>query len=360
MNSRVVLVVTEGLRGVDVLSDIVVGGVDALRVSGFRGIKDVHGRYIDGFKGVNVFVGKNNSGKSTLLEALYLVCTGNRADVLGRVPLIYIVKRRGWYGISSLEGLVYSQFTRAVIDAKSNGRSVRVEIQPQVNTILYRVHDSYRGETIDISIRFEENGRYLPIAGVAGVKSSVIFVDWNLMREYGIPEDVYSFLLEAGGVEAEEYVVKTLSSTYKELRGFKPLKSDNKWVLHAILREYSVPFYLLGDGVRAAFTYLALLASVKRGVVLAEEPELHQHTTSLEIIAEALIRSSFEHKNQVFISTHSLEFIDLLLESAEKHSLKDELVVFRVRLKNGVLYYRRYTFSEALESRRELEFDLRG
>ena len=45
--------------------------IDSIEISRLRGIR--HGR-IDGLSRVNLFFGKNNCGKSTLLEALFLVC----------------------------------------------------------------------------------------------------------------------------------------------------------------------------------------------------------------------------------------------------------------------------------------------
>ncbi len=82
--------------------------VRAISVKGFRGIESIEGKgLIEEFSGVNVFVGRNNSGKSTLLEAVYLTVASNKRDLLGRVPLAYIVKRRGWYGLRSLLGLFY-------------------------------------------------------------------------------------------------------------------------------------------------------------------------------------------------------------------------------------------------------------
>ena len=105
---------------------------------------------------------------------------------------------------------------------------------------------------------------------------------------------------------------------YSELEEFKVLPKNNKWVLSAILTKYSIPFYLLGDGIKSAFIYIALLNSVEKGIILIEEPELHQHIGSMEFIAEAIIKSRKERENQVFITTHSLEFIDLVLRKAKK------------------------------------------
>lgn len=49
-----------------------------LQIKDFRGISSAE---IDGFKQINLFFGKNNCGKSTILEALFLI-TGQSNPVL--------------------------------------------------------------------------------------------------------------------------------------------------------------------------------------------------------------------------------------------------------------------------------------
>ena len=75
-------------------------------------------------------MGRNNSGKSTLLEALYLlVSSNNSSDILGRFPLDYLVKRRGWLGLSSLKGIIHNRFNKATVSAKTNTGNINIEIQ---------------------------------------------------------------------------------------------------------------------------------------------------------------------------------------------------------------------------------------
>ena len=45
--------------------------IDSIKIDNFRGI---HRSKINGLTQVNLFFGKNNCGKSSLLEGLFLVC----------------------------------------------------------------------------------------------------------------------------------------------------------------------------------------------------------------------------------------------------------------------------------------------
>jgi AAA15 family ATPase/GTPase len=60
-----------------------------IHIQNFRGIKDLK---INDFKQVNLFVGANNSGKTSVLEALYISLNPNNADLLTVTNL-----QRGFY-----------------------------------------------------------------------------------------------------------------------------------------------------------------------------------------------------------------------------------------------------------------------
>ncbi len=332
--------------------------ISSIGIRGFRGIETIENKVIDALKGINIFVGRNNSGKSTIIEALYLVSTLDRLDVLGRIPLEYIVKRRGWYGLDTIKDLIHRKHGKALIEATiGNTRVVVIMTKPE--TSLMTVNIAKGGITTSYKIGFKNNGTVTIYTGSKESRSNTMFIDWNIVRKYGFPEKIYSFLIEYGGKEAENRLLNIFKTMYSDLEEFKVLPKDNKWVLTAVLTKYSIPFYLLGDGARSAFIYIALLSSVERGIILAEEPEIHQHLGSMEFIAEALVKSYIDHGNQVFITTHSLELIDLILRKAKKYHVGDEISIYRVSLKNGKLKYRFYSYEEALKARVELELDLR-
>jgi hypothetical protein len=63
--------------------------IESIHIKNFRGIQTGQ---IDGFRKFNLLVGPNNSGKSAVLEALYLASTANRKAHLGIPPVGYDVK----------------------------------------------------------------------------------------------------------------------------------------------------------------------------------------------------------------------------------------------------------------------------
>lgn len=87
--------------------------IESIKIRNFRGIKEGQ---IDEFRKINLLVGPNNSGKSALLEAIYLACTNSReaglvvdgygstsfsatitdADLLGDYPMQRILTKHNY------------------------------------------------------------------------------------------------------------------------------------------------------------------------------------------------------------------------------------------------------------------------
>ena len=91
-----------------------------------------------------------------------------------------------------------------------------------------------------------------------------------------------------------------------------------------------------------------------------EEPELHIHPALMRIVANAILSTYKERNNQVFLSTYSLELIDMILEEDEKLGLRsDELKIYSLRLVEGGLKSEEYNLDEAFEAVKKLGWDLR-
>jgi len=107
--------------------------------------------------------------------------------------------------------------------------------------------------------------------------------------------------------------------------------------------------------------YLMRMSTPKEAVLLLEEPELHTHPSLLRLTSNAIIKTYSERSNQVFVSTHSLEFIEPIIEEARKSGLREnDLRIYRLILREGKLNFEYYTLSEAEEAVKKLEWDLRS
>jgi len=80
--------------------------ITALEIENYRGIK--HCR-IEDLKQVNILIGRNNAGKSSILEALYLASAAFRQqDILMRNKYDYLINRRGLREKGRKDALYYN------------------------------------------------------------------------------------------------------------------------------------------------------------------------------------------------------------------------------------------------------------
>lgn len=336
-----------------------------LKLRNFRGIKEA---YLKDFTGINIFVGKNSSGKSSILESLYTILTEGKG-------LEYIIKRRGWFGLASIDSLFYFssndiRISVTAFDGREEELSITIiaPLSRDIELIKSRgldVSNIYALElSSGITLYVDSEGRTLSVS--KGVKlgegiCNVHFVDWNQVYEYGTPENIYSDVVSLGGEGVKEFIVKVLRELYSEVRDIEPLKIRDRWILHLVLTDKSIPYYVVGDGIRYVLISLMMLSVPKNSVLLLEEPELHTHPSLLRLTTNAIVRAYKERDNQLFISTHSLEFIDMVIDEAKKAGLRNEdLIIHRTILKNGILSTEKYTLDEAEEALRKLRWDLRG
>ncbi len=74
------------------------------------------------------------------------------------------------------------------------------------------------------------------------------------------------------------------------------------------------PIAYAGDGFRRALLLAATLAEAKGGIAALDEPEAYAHPRMHDAIAR-MLRRAIDDGTQVLIATHSLEFVEKVLES---------------------------------------------
>ena len=107
-------------------------------------------------------------------------------------------------------------------------------------------------------------------------------------------------------------------------------------ILEILYKDHSVPLTLSGDGIKTLVRLILELISCPNGVVLVEEPELHQHPAALLQSAKA-IWAAIRRNIQVILTTHSLELIDALMSEPKDDTELEKLTVYRLRLDEGCL-----------------------
>jgi predicted ATPase len=135
------------------------------------------------------------------------------------------------------------------------------------------------------------------------------------------------------------------------------LAEDDTPILYLTYRDLAVPAALAGDGIRLLLRLSFELATQPGGLVLMEEPEVHMHPGAIQQCARAIV-AAVRRGVQVVLTTHSLEFIDMLLSVSSDEDL-ERLSCYQVRLDGGKLVSSRLAGPDVAFARTQIEDDLR-
>ena len=329
--------------------------ISSIEITRFRGIRE--GKLED-LAPLTVLVGANGCGKSTVLDGLLIGAKPAIGEGIGEAVVRHQGVRHGtrWLFWRAAEQ------GEAEIVVETSANSAR-----QCRLLLINVH---RIKCMHQSI-------------TAGARSDgKLLVDFPSLTDFSIPKPTAPYPLEdVPDVHVVEWLEERIRTPLDELltecskRGQRGvvksivadlvpglqdvliLTEDGAPIVYLELADYSVPAALAGDGIHSLLRISLELAARPNGVVLLEEPEVHQHPGAIRQTIRVIL-AAVRRNIQVVLTTHSLELIDALLAESSDEDL-EKLALYRMELDDGRLISARMTGPEVAFSRIEIENDLR-
>lgn len=337
---------------------------------------------LSGLGRINVVVGENASGKTALLEAIFLSQMGSPD-----MP----VRFRLWRGLgggirlgmsrSSYEAVWRDLFCR--LD-QTCAITITAEGTPENKR---RVEISYRPED-SISIRLSDND-----SGPASDSAAIVPITFRVVDAHGKQHE-FTPKITKDGLQAAGTVLPSLASFYSSAfmavttpseaaSQFSELskKGDDRkltslirdvfpsiesissedaggtWMLHGqvpSIRE-KLPIGLISSGVQKLISLLAGIVAQQHGIVLVDELDNGFHYTTLPKVWTVLERASGEFHVQLFVSTHSKECLQSLLPTIKGN--EEHFRLIRLARTNGTSSARVFEgegFEAALETDTEV------
>jgi hypothetical protein len=298
----------------------------SLEIQNFKGIKE--GKLED-LAQVNMLVGRNNSGKSTVLDALIMLrCAFVGTDYLDTDGLEQIIKRRVNRG-----GTVdYNELRfRSDVDVPlrfsaeyTNGKKF-IELW-ESNLVGQITAESYGGR-FAINNYSPKNMPNVPgwpdFRRAIGEAQATHLASIHMLDPNGIHQPLAELLWpELIKDRRDVRVVHMLNEIYGtniEYLSFMPFPQQTRLV--AALPHTGVAVDWLGDGMRYAVNILALGVLLQGTALLVEELETHQHPESLRKLTQTLFELAKQQDLQLFLTTHSMELITYALDAAEEKGI---------------------------------------
>lgn len=345
--------------------------LNRISIKNFKGIKEGE---VGNLGRINLLIGKNNSGKSTILESLlFLRASIKPGDDLGRTVLDQLFNRRVRRQVLDLREFFYNYDWDAPISIDTSSDDVDIHVviihshghlrydfrNPKNNAQLLYSENRLNNNSVDIGIEGFGSGSYpdalTPFSALEKDAARVRFrqkknISAKTMGAY------LSFLGNCTIIDAEsirnlDSVEQTFWGRILEKRDDKRIAniineayglgiehltmgsySQNRYKLFAALPKISIHIDDYGEGFRYALAILMIASQLSDTILLLEEPEVHQHLGVIKPLFKALLQLSKENNLQLFISTHSQDIVKVLTELSE-----DDLKIFHMDLEDGIL-----------------------
>lgn len=330
-----------------------------VKIENFRGIKNLD---IDDLSLVNVFIGSNNSGKSTIMDAIYWglkeTIEPSLSNILKRRVLRNVELPELFYGYNddltirvALSFDNGESYTFKLFRTKENLQlrtlnEARLSIGPGQVILTFEKTNAPELYTCQLGLNCETIGRsslqpsskiapeVVNYARQARFLLSHVRLD-DLWRDL---EEVLSKLKLKG----ENEFIMRFNDIYN-IKNYEflpmPIRTDTKMAAFSEgnLRVYGA---FQGAGVQRGALILSLMEILSNTALFIEEPETYQNPTAMEGIVKHMVELSERNKIQLFITTHSYhDFLGKLYyvwkEDEELKRRDEEFRCYRITKENG-------------------------
>ncbi|WP_240703315.1 AAA family ATPase [Thermococcus indicus] len=292
--------------------------IESLGIRNFRGIRSLE---LSGLGRINVLVGRNNSSKSSVLEALSVLMAARKGAMVFAETLRQALLWRGWYGALAVDDLFHRGTDTINLTARMQDESVTLTIR--------RGDDELRGKLVAY-LEIDREDEVVPKFKAVVSREELApggfdehevtpkvflphhgfeFLIPTTLRKFGYAEVLYSHAYEKRIVKDS---IRILRQAYPGTKGFSPLFKEGLWVLHVETEDGVYPYYLMGEGFKSAMVISFLMPLLEGGYLFIDLAETFHHPKSLRVMAKTLLNGAVSHNVQVFMTTHSPELIELL------------------------------------------------
>lgn len=349
-----------------------------VRINGLRGIRDLK---IEDFRQVNLFVGKNNCGKTTILEGLFLLTGPTNAELplkINRFRDFNLIDENSWHlffnkldvnsNIEISANLINPKEKRRLI-IKPSMKSVAIMEKTTIGRKVVDIKDSYSGLTPIVNgLRLEysltKNKTKAPKKIITGIVTGGPGIQLEIPKHYkevirGVFINPTTISRDIGrrfnNVQIKKQTNKIIGVLHQIEPSLENLSLGADGVIYCdIGLDRLIPVNVMGGGMLRIISIILAISDTKNGIVLIDEVENGFYHSSQEILWDAIFKSAKEFNVQIFATTHSLECVKAF--SSIYSQLKkdnDEIRLYRVERKDDdfkVVSYDHKTLEASLDS----------
>ncbi|WP_187857910.1 ATP/GTP-binding protein [Helicobacter pylori] len=382
--------------------------IQSVRIKNFKNFKDTK---IDGFTKLNIITGENNVGKSNLLEALYCL-VGKSMHPCANILEIYDNIRKEPLTIESKSSMFYGLDTEKeiqIVTTLDNNQTLDLQIKfiasEYQNTIESQIIFAAEQAQVFSQLKFifkkdkeEIYNDYLNIARIPNFppipnqsshnrqfnnfkpdlsrkllpfESAAIITPSDVARKRNVMNPNAIHIMDPNVIQAvskicsnkqlEKELNKYLNQFDNNIQSIS-FTANNQLKLEVENIDEKFPLSMFGDGLMKYLYIMSTFIANNATTIYIDEVENGLHFSRMELLLKNIIDFINNNKDrnlQVFMTTHSQEFVEILDQVIRKKDFAHQTKLFCLKRDGESIIPRTY-YGESLEYYFENEENLFG
>lgn len=325
--------------------------IKTFHIKHFRGIKELE---IADISRVNLILGQNNCGKTSVLEALMLLSSPSQPITNQKVNLLRSFKSQN---LDDLKFSFYQMDDSKPIEFECTFDDSSSRL---VKNSLYVDYKSVLDENADFITNTQDIASYGWNTNFTITDAESRSKDYSERYEVYRDQSVIHFSFDEIKKESYKeflntvYFANSLSFNYvtlasvliskqehfmvEALRVIEPKIKNITLIGERVMIDLGdsrlVPINLLGDGIRKVFSIILALYQAENGILLIDEIDNGLHYRSMEILWKVILSMAKSLHVQVFTTTHnvdSLKGLQQVLSESDWADYRQEMAVYTLR-----------------------------
>jgi AAA15 family ATPase/GTPase len=318
----------------------------SIHIINFRAISDLR---LENFKQINLITGRNNSGKTTVLEALFQISGMSNPQLPATINNIrdlvltsddnfnFIFHNLDFNQEPHLSAIFdgarrdliikpkYAQFN--TLDIVTNKINQTIEKRTDVNTDNQNIING-------IILEFKDGKNNEKFTSEISLSNNRIGIDnrykERLLCSFHSPQlSMAMFPQRIERLLVNKQMDGIIASLKEIDKNITDIRMGSAGMIYTdIGLDKLLPLNIMGDGIRRILSMLAAVSDMQGGVLLIDEIENGLHYSSLEILWKALLKAAMVYRVQLFVTTHSNDCIKALSAVTEQNS--DDVRLYRI------------------------------
>lgn len=267
--------------------------LDSLYIKNFRLFKELE---IEHLGRINLIVGRNNSGKTCLLEALWIYGSNANPTVLEK---IISQRDENWENTQLIDEpnplrFIYYNYNDSIIIAPNKKLTLGEENWQKMELRFDNLGDRCSFKNYPPSINFPDfpNNEHTQFVGTTIANQPVENL-WN---------NIFVTPLE-------EHIIKGLHLFDQNIQKVGLVIKAEKNIPMIFVKDKRLPLKHLGEGLSRVFHIILALVNAKDGFLLIDEFENGLHYTVQPKVWELIFKLAKDLNVQVFATTHSWDCV---------------------------------------------------